>query len=44
MNKRGHDNKACSNPAFRKLMSNAINWAASSEAKAWARANPKKIF
>ena len=40
----GHDNKAWANPAFRKLMSNAINWAASPEAKAWARTNPKKIF
>ena len=40
----GHDNKAWANPAFRKLMSNAINLAASPEAKAWARTNPKKIF
>jgi type 1 glutamine amidotransferase len=40
----GHDNKAWANPSFRKLMSNAINWAASPEAKAWAHANPKKIF
>ena len=40
----GHDNKAWANPSFRKLLSNAINWAASPEAKAWARANPKKIF
>ena len=40
----GHDNMAWANPSFRKLLSNAINWAASPEAKAWARANPKKIF
>jgi len=25
-------------------MTNAIKWAASPEAKAWAHANPKKIF
>ena len=40
----GHDNKAWTNPAFRKLILNAIKWAASSESKAWARANPQKIF
>ena len=40
----GQDNQAWANPSFRKLLSNAINWAASPEAKAWARANPKKIF
>ena len=40
----GHDNNAWSNPNFRKLMLNAIKWAASPEAKAWAKANPKRIF
>ena len=40
----GHDNKAWTNPAWRRLMSNAINWAASPEARSWAHANPKKIF
>lgn len=40
----GHDNQAWTNPAWRKLMLNAIRWAASPEAKAWAHANPKKIF
>ena len=40
----GHDNTAWTNPAWRKLMTNAIKWAASPEAKAWAHANPKKIF
>lgn len=40
----GHDNKAWTNPAFRKLILNAIKWAASPEAKSWARANPQRIF
>ena len=40
----GHDNTAWANPAWRKLMTNAIKWAASPEAKSWAHANPKRIF
>jgi len=40
----GHDNTAWANPAWRKLMTNAIKWAASPESKAWAHANPKRIF
>ena len=40
----GHDNNAWSNPHFRRLMLNAIKWAASSESKQWAHANAKRIF
>ena len=40
----GHDNTTWSNPNWRKLMLNAIVWAASPEAKAWAAANPTRIF
>lgn len=40
----GHGAGAWTNPAFRQLLGNAIKWAASPEAKAWAKANPKKIF
>ncbi len=40
----GHDNNAWSNPHFQRLMLNAIKWAASPEAKAWAKANAKRIF
>ncbi len=40
----GHDNAAWTNVHFQRLMLNAIKWAASPESKAWARANPKKIF
>jgi hypothetical protein len=40
----GHDNTAWSNPAWAKLVLNAIRWAASPESKTWAKANPKKIF
>ena len=40
----GHNNEAWANPNWRRLMSNAIKWAASPEAKAWARANEKRIF
>jgi type 1 glutamine amidotransferase len=40
----GHDNLAWVNPNFRKLMINAIKWTASPESKAWAQANPKRIF
>ncbi len=40
----GHDNLAWSNPAFQKLMTNAIKWAASDEALKWAKAHPQKIF
>ena len=40
----GHDRLAWENPAFRTLLDNAINWAASPDAMAWAKKNPKKIF
>ena len=40
----GHDNNAWSNPSFKRLMLNAIKWAASPEAKSWARTNSKRIF
>ena len=40
----GHDNTTWSNPSWAKLVLNAIKWAASPESKAWAKANPKKIF
>lgn len=40
----GHDAKAWENESFLTLMRNAIQWAASDEAKAWARANPQEIF
>jgi hypothetical protein len=40
----GHDAVAWENEAFRRLMTNAIRWAASEEAHSWARANPSSIF
>jgi type 1 glutamine amidotransferase len=40
----GHDQRAWENPAWRRLMLNSIRWAASPEARAWARANEKRIF
>jgi type 1 glutamine amidotransferase len=40
----GHDKLAWDNPAWRMLVTNAIKWAASPEAKAWAKANPTKIY
>jgi type 1 glutamine amidotransferase len=40
----GHDRLAWENPAFRTLLDNAIRWAASPDAMAWAKKNPKKIF
>ena len=40
----GHDRLAWENPAFRTLLDNAIKWAASPDAMAWAKKNPKKIF
>ena len=40
----GHDNAVWTNIYFQRLMLNAITWAASSDAKAWAKANAKKIF
>ena len=40
----GHDKQAYVNESFRKILLNAINWAASDESKAWARQNPSKIF
>ena len=40
----GHDNVTWSNPGYRTLVLNAIRWAASPAALAWARANPTHIF
>lgn len=40
----GHDATAWATPKFRELMGNAIEWLASDEATAWARANPSDIF
>jgi uncharacterized protein len=40
----GHDRLAWENPAFRTLLDNAIRWAASPEALAWAKKNSKRIF
>ena len=40
----GHDNDGWTNPAFRKLILNAIKWTASAEGKSWAHANAKRIF
>jgi len=40
----GHGAGSWTNPAYRQLLLNSIKWAASPEAKAWAKANPKKIF
>ncbi|HKQ45468.1 MAG TPA: ThuA domain-containing protein [Rhizomicrobium sp.] len=40
----GHDARAWENPSWRKLMLNAIRWAASPESKTWAKANEKRIF
>jgi type 1 glutamine amidotransferase len=40
----GHDNRVWSNPAYRTLVDNAIKWATSPEAMAWAKKNPTKIF
>lgn len=40
----GHDDQAWSNKSFQRLMQNAIQWVASKEGHAWAKANPSKIF
>ena len=40
----GHGPAAWINPTYRKLLLNAIKWAASPEAMAWAKANPTKVF
>lgn len=40
----GHGETAWRNPQFRMLLQNAIKWAASPEALAWAKANPTHIF
>jgi type 1 glutamine amidotransferase len=40
----GHGPTAWANPSFRTLMTNAIKWVHSSEAKQWAKSNPSKIF
>jgi len=40
----GHGNDAWTNPAYQKLVLNAIKWTASPEGHAWAKANAKKVF
>ena len=40
----GHDNTAWTNPAYTKLLLNAIKWTASPAGHDWARANAKKVF
>jgi type 1 glutamine amidotransferase len=40
----GHGQAAWEDEDFRKVMMNAIRWAASPEARAWAKANPTRIF
>jgi uncharacterized protein len=40
----GHDRQVWENPAYRTLLLNALKWAASPEAKAWAKAHPTKIY
>jgi hypothetical protein len=40
----GHDNFAWSCPNWRRMVLNAIKWTASPAGKAWAKANPKRIF
>jgi type 1 glutamine amidotransferase len=40
----GHDHLAWENPGYQLLVDNAIKWAASPEALAWAKAHPSHIF
>ena len=40
----GHDTAAWTNAAMQTLVANAIKWAASPDAMAWAKKNPTKIF
>jgi uncharacterized protein len=40
----GHDRGSWENPMYRTWLMNAIRWAASPEAKAWAKAHPTKIY
>jgi type 1 glutamine amidotransferase len=40
----GHGPATWTHPTYRKLVLNAIKWAASPEAMTWAKANPTKIF
>ena len=40
----GHDHQPWQNPAYQVLIDNAIKWAASPEALAWAKANHTTIF
>lgn len=40
----GHSAQAWNTPVYATLVKNAIKWAASSDAKAWARKNPTRIF
>jgi type 1 glutamine amidotransferase len=39
----GHDRVAWENPAFRTLLTNAIRWTASQEARDWAAKNPTRV-
>ena len=40
----GHDTAAWTNPSMQTLVTNAIKWAASPDAMAWAKKNPTRIF
>ena len=40
----GHDARAWNNPAYRTLVANAVKWAATPDAMAWATKNPSRIF
>ncbi len=40
----GHGPSAWSNRSFQRLMTNAIQWVNTKDAKDWAKANPSKIF
>ena len=40
----GHSTSAWTNPAFQQVTVQALKWAASPEALAWAKKNPTKIF
>jgi uncharacterized protein len=40
----GHGNDVWVNPAYQKLVLNAIKWTASPQGHAWAKANAKKVF
>jgi len=40
----GHSGPGMASPSYRQLVLNAVKWAASPEARAWAKAHPHKIF